>query len=132
MSDAKTVLIVDDEPDAVEFATAALGELEGIVVLSAGDGLSGLAKAKEVGPDLIILDVQMPGKEGFDVFVDLKKDEATRDIPVVMLTGVAEKVGIGFSAKDMKEFLGGEPQAYLEKPINPVDLQDTVRRLLGL
>ena len=132
MANTKTVLIVDDEPDAVEFVEVALSELGGIATVSANDGVNGLQKAKEAKPDLIILDVQMPGKNGFDVFVDLKKEASTKDIPVIMLTGVADKVGIRFSGKDMGEFMGEEPDAYIEKPVNPDDLQKTVSKLLDL
>ena len=132
MADAKTVLIVDDEQDAVEFVQAVLSEIGGIAPISANDGVSGLQKAKESTPDLIILDVQMPGKSGFDVFLDLKKEESTKNIPIIMLTGVAEKVGIRFSGKDMGDFMGEEPQVYIEKPVDPEELKSTVSKLLGL
>ena len=132
MADAKTVLIVDDEQDAVEFVQAVLSEIGGIATISANDGVSGLQKAKESTPDLIILDVQMPGKSGFDVFLDLKKETSTKNIPIIMLTGVAEKVGIRFSGKDMGDFMGEEPQVYIEKPVDPEELKSTVSKLLGL
>ena len=132
MADAKTVLIVDDEQDAVEFVQAVLSEIGGIAPISANDGVSGLQKAKESTPDLIILDVQMPGKSGFDVFLDLKKEASTKNIPIIMLTGVAEKVGIRFSGKDMGDFMGEEPQVYIEKPVDPEELKSTVSKLLGL
>ena len=74
----------------------------------------------------------MPEKDGFEVFAELRKDTATKDIPVVMLTGVGAKVGIPFSARDMGKFLGAEPNAYIEKPIEPSELQDTVAKLLAL
>ena len=130
MSDEKRVLIVEDELDAVDIIEAALSEI-GVTTLSANDGDSGLEKAKETKPDLIILDVHMPGKSGFEVFSALKDDESLQDTPVVMLTGVREKTGLGFSAAEMGEYLGSEPQAYLEKPVDPVRLQNTVSRLLG-
>lgn len=132
MKNEKKVLIIDDEPDAIDITEAMLSEIEGITSLSANDGNSGLAEAKTSKPDLIILDVQMPDKSGFDVFLELKKDELTKDIPVIMLTGVREKVGMGFSAEQMKEFLGNEPAAYVEKPIDAEKLQGMVSRLLGL
>jgi len=132
MASAKTILIVDDEPDALESAKTALGEIGDVTTLTASDGVTGLEKAQEAKPDLIILDVQMPNRNGFEVFTDLKKDPATRDIPVMMLTGIADKVGIGFSAEDMGEYMGTEPNAYLEKPIDPIELQKTAARLLGL
>lgn len=132
MADVKTVLIVDDEQDAVEFVEAVLSEVGDIATISANDGLSGLEKAKEATPNLIILDVQMPEKSGFDVFVDLKKEASTKNIPVIMLTGVADKVGISFSAKEMGDFIGEEPDAYIEKPVDPEELKKTVSKMLGL
>jgi len=132
MSDVRKVLIVDDEADSVAITESMLSEIEGLDVLSANDGDSGLAKAKEVDPDLMILDVQMPGKSGFDVFSELRRDDATKGIPVIMLTGVEEKTGIGFSSEEMGDFLGEKPQAYIEKPVDAEALQSTVKRLLGL
>ena len=132
MSDEKKVLIVDDEPDAIAIAETMLSEVKGITTLSETSGEGGLAKAKETKPDLVILDIQMPGKSGFEVFTELQKDESTKGIPVIMLTGVQEKTGIGFSAKEMKNFLGKEPDAYIEKPVDAEKLQKTVSSLLGL
>ena len=131
MTNKKRVLIVDDEPDAIDIVEAMLSEIEGISILSAMDGNSGLKKAKEAKPDLIILDVQMPGKSGFEVFHELKKDETTKDIPVIMLTGIGDKTGISFSSQDMDEFLGTPPDAYIEKPVDAVMLQETVSKLVG-
>ena len=132
MQKEKCVLIVDDEPDAILFVEIILSEVDGISTISANDGESGLVKAKEVNPDLIILDVMMPGKSGFDVFTELKREESTKAIPVIMLTGVEEKTGIGFSAEAMKEFLGNYPEEYIEKPFEAVTLQKTVTKLLNL
>jgi CheY-like chemotaxis protein len=132
MADVKSVLIVDDEQDAIEFVKAVLSEIGDIATLSANDGVSGLEKAREATPDLIVLDVQMPEKSGFDVFVDLKQEESTKNIPVIMLTGVADKVGISFSAEEMGEFMGDEPDAYIEKPVDPEELKKTVSKVLGL
>lgn len=132
MAEARTVLIVDDEPDAVTIATSVLSDLDGVSVMSAADGEAGLQKARTEKPDLIVLDVQMPGKSGFDVFAELKEDAGTRAIPVVMLTGVADKTGMAFSKKDMGDFIGQEPDAYIEKPLDPVTLQKTVAKILGI
>jgi two-component system, OmpR family, alkaline phosphatase synthesis response regulator PhoP len=131
MSDEKQVLIIDDEPDAIDITEAMLSTIEGITTISSQDGINGLAKARESLPDMVILDVQMPGKNGFEVFADLKKDSATKDIPVIMLTGVEVQAGIGFSADNMFEFLGEEPDAYIEKPVDAEMLLKTVSRLLG-
>ena len=132
MTDQKQVLVIDDEIDAIDIVEAMLADLEGVAILSANDGDSGLNKVREFQPDLIILDIQMPGKSGFDVFSELKKDETTSSIPVVMLTGVMEKTGINFSADDMGNFIGEKPTAYIEKPVDPSVLQKTVSDILGL
>ena len=131
MSDKKKVLIIDDEPDAIDITEAMLSTIEGITTISAQDGITGLEKAKESIPDLVILDVQMPGKNGFEVFTDMKNNSTTKNIPVIMLTGVEVQSGIGFSADNMYEFLGEEPDAYIEKPVDAEMLQKTVTRLLG-
>jgi CheY-like chemotaxis protein len=132
MSDAKTVLIVDDEIDTIDIMNAMLSDIEGIVTISTQDPDAVLETAKTQNPALIMLDVQMPEKSGFDVFAELQKDAATASIPVVMVTGVAEKTGLPFSAEDMQEFLGSEPAAYLEKPVDAATLQATVSRVLGV
>ena len=128
----RTILVVDDEPDAIEFVTAVLEDIGGIAVLSANDGNSGFEKAKESKPDLIILDVQMPGKSGFYVFMDIRKNESTSKIPIIMLTGIGERTGIHFSSDDMEDFMGEHPDAYIKKPVEPEHLQKTVQALLGL
>ena len=81
-------------------------------------------------PDLVILDVQMPEMDGFEVFQEMKKDEELKAIPVVMLTGIREKMGIGFSSDDMKDYMGDRPTAYIEKPIDPAKLIETVSKVL--
>jgi len=121
-------LVVDDESDAREFVKMIL-ESEGWEVSEAEDGNSGLEKAGSLSPDLIVLDVQMPGKGGFDVFAELGKNPATKDIKVIMLTGIAEKTGIRFSADDMGDFIGKEPDAYVEKPIDPETFKRIVKKV---
>ncbi len=126
----KTILVVDDEPDAVNFVTEIL-EGEGYKVISASDGSKGLAAMRKDKPDLVVLDVQMPEMDGFQVFEEMKKDENLKSIPVVMLTGIRDKVGMGFSADDMKSYMGERPNAYIEKPIEPIKLRQTVKQILG-
>jgi two-component system phosphate regulon response regulator PhoB len=132
MAGSKTVLIIDDEHDAVDITKTMLSQMQGLDTISANDGETGIAKAREARPDLIVLDVQMPGKGGFQVFNELRADETLKNIPVIMLTGVARKAGISFSAEDMKEFLGREPEAYIEKPVDASEFQKAVSKALGL
>jgi twitching motility two-component system response regulator PilH len=124
------VLVVDDEPDAVEFVRAVLEEA-GHRVISGSNGEEGLQKAREEGPDLIILDVEMPGKDGFTVFAEMRGEAQFKETPIVMLTGVRQKVGIPFSAEDMGEYFGEEPAAYVEKPVDPDKLVQTVQEVLA-
>ena len=120
---------MDDEADAREFVRSVM-EAFGVAVLEAADGEEGLAVARREKPALIVLDVQMPVKDGFATLYDLRRDPATRDIPVVFLTGVSGRTGIRFSPDAIEEFMGERPEAYLEKPIDPEHLLRTVRRLL--
>ncbi len=125
----KVILVVDDEKYNLEFISSIV-EDENIEVLTAGDGEEGLLIAKENIPDLIILDVQMPKKDGFTTFMELKQDVKTKNIPVVMLTGIGEKRGIHFSKEEMGDFYGTEPNEYVEKPIDPEKLLQIILGLL--
>ena len=128
MSRMKIVLIMGDGVDTAEFAEVAPGKTGGYTTLSADSGMSGLAKAKEAKPDLIVLDVRMKPEDGFEVFVDLKRDPATKDIPVAMLTGIVQEVGIGFSAREMSCVLGEQPDAFIENPVQAVESRETVAK----
>ena len=120
-----TALVVDDEPDAREFVRAIL-EPEGWDVQDAEDGLEAVEKAKAGRPDLIILDVEMPGASGFEVFTELVASPEAARTRIVILTGVADKLGMRFKGADLANFLGRRPDAYVEKPIDP----DTFRRIV--
>ncbi len=130
-SQQKKVLVVDDDQTAVAFVRTTL-EPEKYEVVGVSDGLAGLLQARKDPPDLIILDVYMPRQPGFYTLRDLKADPKTKNIPVVMLTGVGERLGITFSTQDIYDFLGTEPDAYLEKPIDPRFLRKIVNRLLSV
>ncbi len=125
----KKVLVVDDDESAAAFVRAAL-EPDKFDVVGVTDGLAGLARAREELPDLIILDVYMPRQPGFYTLRDLKADANTKDIPVIMLTGVGKRLGIAFSTQDIYDFLGHEPDIYLEKPIDPMFLRQVADKLL--
>ena len=123
-------LVVDDESDAREFVRAIL-EPEGWDVIEAEDGEIGLQKAKESQPDLAVLDVEMPNMNGFQVFTELIKLPETAGTKIIMLTGVADKLGMRFSADDMGNFLGREPDAYVEKPIDPNQFKRVVQDVIA-
>jgi len=129
MSDPIRILVADDEQDCIDFVREALADTP-YEVLAAMDGEQALEVARAQAPQLIILDVQMPKKGGFEVFGDLRADEKLRSVPVIMLTAVAERTGIRYSGKDMGDYVGSEPEAYVDKPIEPIVLKQTVHRLL--
>jgi len=95
----KTVLIVEDSPTEAENIRAALLE-KGLQVVWASDGLSGLEKAREIHPDLIVMDIHMPAMNGFQVVQALKGDPIYAAIPIVMLTSsdTPESMRLGFDA----------------------------------
>jgi len=132
MAAGKTVLVVDDDPDAVEFVKTVLSQIKGINVVTAFDADKALKIAGSQPLDLVVLDVMMPGKSGFDAFAELRQDEKTQQIPVIMLTAVSEVTGMKFGAADMGEFIGKEPEAFLDKPVDPVKLEKTARKALKL
>ena len=132
MKNNKSILIVDDEPDAIEFVKAVLSDIGEFKIISAKDGREGIDKATSDKPDLIILDVIMPGTDGFLVFHELRNTPATKDTPIIMLTGVADKIGIKFLKDDMKSYTGSEPVEYIEKPLDPDLLKRTVSRVFNL
>jgi len=127
----KKILIVDDEPDAIEFVIAVLEDLDEFEFISAKDGRVAIQEAKKQLPDLIILDVMMPGLDGFTVFNEIRKIEETKNIPIIMLTGVADKTGIKFFQDDMKNYFGESPIDYIEKPLDPERLQNIVASLFN-
>ncbi len=118
-----TVLVVDDERPIRLLCRVNL-EAEGMDVLEAQDGPNGLELARESRPDVILLDVMMPGLDGWHVAEELLDDERTRSIPIVFLTARAE---LRDRARGLD--LGGID--YVTKPFNPVELAPLVRRLLA-
>jgi two-component system cell cycle response regulator DivK len=85
-----TVLVVEDNPANMTLATFLL-KSAGYAVLSATDAEAGLALARSEQPDLVLMDIQLPGMDGLEACAILKKSEATRDIPVIALTALAMK-----------------------------------------
>ena len=116
------VLVIDDEPPIRLLCRVNL-EAEGMQVLEASDGLSGVDVARSEIPDVILLDVMMPGLDGWRVAEELLDDERTHGIPIIFLTARAE---LRDRARGLD--LGGVD--YVTKPFNPVDLAPLVRDLL--
>ena len=117
-----TVLVVDDEAPIRLLCRVNL-EAEGMTVLEAADGDKGLELARAEHPDVVLLDVMMPGRSGWEVAEELLGDESTSSIPIIFLTARAE---IRDRAKGID--LGGVD--YVTKPFNPVELAPLVRELI--
>ncbi len=120
----KYVLVVDDDPDLVETVGLML-ESNNFEVGKAYDGVEAEASIKSRRPDLVILDVMMPRKDGYKLCAELKKDPATKDIPIVMLTAVGEAVPS--TSYSHYEGMTMEAEDYIEKPVDTKKLLDTVR-----
>ncbi len=118
----KIVLVVDDEKDIVQLIRYNL-EREGFKVEAASDGNEALKKANEVKPDLILLDIMLPGKDGYEVMKSLNQNEKTANIPVIFLTA---------KSAEFDEVLGLELGAddYIVKPISPRKLISRIRAVL--
>ena len=128
----KKILIVDDELD-VRIYVGTLLETSGYEPISARNGREGLLKAKQVSPDLIILDVMMPKAGGVSMYRELKADQQLRDIPVIMLTGVGEK-SFSHYLKMLRLKIEDpipQPNAYLEKPLDHEKLLELVKEIIG-
>ncbi len=128
-----TILIVDDAMDMRVFVSAVF-KTNGYRTETCRDGSAGLAKALEITPDLIILDVMMPGTGGALMYKDLKTDRRLQHIPVLMLSAVGQR-----SFKHYLKMLNiklaeplPDPDAYLEKPPDAQHLLDTAVRLIAL
>jgi two-component system phosphate regulon response regulator PhoB len=117
-----TILVVDDETDILDLVTFNL-KRQDFTVLSADNGVAAVRIAKEKIPDLIVLDLMLPGKDGFTVYKELRADARTRGIPVIMLTAKGELndriAGLELGADD-----------YVTKPFSPKELVLRVKALL--
>ncbi len=117
------ILVIDDEPDIVDFLTT-LFEDHGFETRSAHNGTEGLARAREQVPDLITLDVTMPGKSGVAIFKELRADPDLNHVPVFIITGVHEFRQMMYSQSAQP------PEGYMEKPVDPERLVRDVKEIL--
>jgi len=133
MSDEKKkVLVIDDEPDVVTYLTMLL-EDNGFETVSAANGIEGMAKAKEIKPDLICLDITMPEQSGIRFYRNLKDEADLAHTPVVVVTAVTGKGG---DPKPFEEFLSTRkvippPEGFFSKPIDREAFLDEVKRILA-
>ncbi len=122
MSDDKKILIVEDEQTLLDAVTFELQEA-GYNVSSATNGNEAVEKIKTENPDLVLLDILLPGKNGFEILDAIKKDEEIKAIPVVMLTNLSQE-------EDKNKGLDLGAQEYIVKSsINPEDISGMVQEL---
>ena len=124
MSDEpRTVLVADDDEDILQLVSFRL-ERAGYTVVTAADGQQALAAARQHRPDLAVLDVMMPGLNGYEVTRQLRADPATAAIPVILLTARVQEADVsrGFEA-------GADD--YLRKPFSPQELRSRVQAILA-
>ncbi len=123
MSEQKPrVLVVDDEPSIAKIVRKQL-EVAGYEATVAITGTEGLAKTKELHPDLVILDVMLPGMNGFEVCAAIKQDETLKSIPIIMLTAKAQR-------QDAQTGLQQGADAYLTKPFDLNELLGQAKKLI--
>ena len=129
MSEKQLVLVVDDDPDLVESVSMKL-ESENFNVAKAYDGVEALEKIKQERPDLIVLDVMMPRKNGYELCDELKQSEEYKDIIIVLLTAVADAVtSTSFTHMDGKTTMADD---FIPKPIELDRLMEMVKENLDI
>ncbi|MEX0706170.1 MAG: response regulator [Nitriliruptoraceae bacterium] len=125
MSDARgqKVLVVDDEPDVLLLCRVNL-EFEGYEVIEAADGEQALERIRQDRPDVVLLDVMMPRKDGWQVLTEVKEDPELREIPIVMLTA---------KVQDQDQIRGWSAGAadYITKPFSPLALSQVLQDVLS-
>jgi CheY-like chemotaxis protein len=149
MSDRKQLLIVEDNAETVIFLSQIL-EDQGYDYQVARNGVEGISALRQYRPDLVLLDIMMPGKSGIHVFREMKTDSDLENIPMIMVTGMSQVTGIDlhtgkeepkedegdvvahqFGSVLREETRGLTPDGLIEKPINPAMLIDQIQGLLS-
>ena len=124
MGDSKLILVVDDDPDLVESVSMRL-ENEGFQVAKAYDGVEAWDRIKDERPHMLILDVMMPRKNGYELCNEIKKDDNYKDITVLLLTAVADAIPYTtYTHMDGKTTLADD---FIPKPINLDNLMEIVK-----
>lgn len=120
---AKKILVVEDDPTSLKFLELILNK-EGYQVMTASNGLEGLRKAKQESPDLLILDVMLPGFDGFEICHRLRIEPNTAELPILMLSAKGQESDQNTAAR-----VGAN--AFLSKPVDRIVLLNKVTEFLG-
>ncbi len=117
-----TILVIEDNERNMYLVTFIL-EKSGYHVLQARDGLTGIELARQANPDLILLDIQLPGMDGYTVARELTKSEELRDTPIIAVTSYA-------MTGDREQVMVAGCAGYIEKPINPTTFVAEIEQIL--
>jgi DNA-binding response OmpR family regulator len=121
---AKRVVYVEDEPEMIDLVRLILGR-KGFEVIGANGGREGLATIRQQLPDLVLLDLMMPDMDGWDVYQQMKSEEKTRNIPVIVVTAKAQNIDkvLGLHIAKVDD--------YIAKPFSPQELVESVEKVLS-
>ncbi len=120
---ARRVLLIEDEPNIIEAISFILSR-DGFTVHTHQDGTTAMAKVRAQTPDMIILDVMLPGRSGFDILRDLRSEAATAKLPVLMLTARGQ-------ARDREQAQRLGVDVFMTKPFSNAEICAQVRALIG-
>jgi two-component system response regulator VicR len=120
----KHILCIEDEPEMIDLIRLILGR-RGFDVSGAAGGKAGLLAVREKLPDLVLLDLMMPDMDGWEVYQQMKADESTRHIPVIVVTARAQSIDkvLGLHIAKVDD--------YIAKPFSPQELLSSVEKILG-
>jgi DNA-binding response OmpR family regulator len=120
---SKRLAYIEDEPEMIDLVRMILGR-RGFIVLGANGGREGLDLIRKELPDLVLLDLMMPDMDGWDVYHQIKSEELTRDIPVIVITAKAQNIDkiLGLHIAKVED--------YISKPFSPQELLDRVEQVL--
>jgi CheY-like chemotaxis protein len=124
----RTVVIIDDEPDVTSYLSALLSD-NGWNAHAANSVNEGLALVRAVKPDVVLLDLMMPEKGGLAALVAIRKDVALQDTPVVIVSGIQEKLNADYHAY-LEHFRHYRANLFLDKPVDPAALLKTLDGLV--
>jgi DNA-binding response OmpR family regulator len=120
----KHILCIEDEPEMIDLIRLILGR-RGFEVVGAAGGKEGLEKVLQELPDLVLLDLMMPDMDGWEVYQQMKADEKTKDIPVIVVTAKAQSIDkvLGLHIAKVDD--------YIAKPFSPQELLNSVDKVFG-
>lgn len=119
---SRHILCIEDEPEMIDLIRLILGR-RGYEVEGASGGKEGLEKLRQEVPDMVLLDLMMPDMDGWEVYQQMKADEKTRSIPVIVITAKAQSIDkvLGLHVAKVED--------YIAKPFSPQDLLDSVEKV---